>query len=695
MENLLLEIGTEEIPAGYIQPALTALSEKLIQRLDDTRIVHGDAVTYGTPRRLAIMVNDVADQQQTVTETQTGPPEKVAYDAEGNPTMAAKKFAEKLGVDVSDLTITKTSKGRYVAASTVQKGLPTENLLKDILSEVILSIPFPKTMRWADFKIAFARPIQTVLALLGTKVIEFTLDGALDSNRNICGHRFMCPEQTIAIEHADKYLDTLRSNHVLADIDERKQVVRKEIAKAARKLGGEILPDEELVDIVTNLVEIPFASAGRFDDDFLELPQEILITAMREHQKYFAVIDPDSKALLPAFIAVNNTQPKDMQLVTTGHERVLRARLSDAKFFYQSDINTKMDDWVDKLKGVLFQAQLGSMHAKMERVRKLVGFLAETIDADLIPTVDRAAYLCKADLVSQAVGEFAKLQGIMGRVYATVANEPLAVANAIEEHYRPVYSGAVLPKTPAGALLAVADKMDSICGCFSVGLLPTGASDPYALRRQSIGILQIIQSKGWTLNLSRVIEKSLSLFDIADQAAVPDIAGQVKAFFINRISYILAEQGYSKDVIAAVVHAGADNIIDVHLKVAALEALKGKPDFEPLAAAFKRVVNIIKKADKDELKTIVLNPADFVHPSESDLLKAYETVHGSVEQLMEKGDLNGALAEIASLRSNVDSFFDGVLVMDSDHKIRRNRLALLDTVAGLFEKIADFSKIST
>lgn len=694
MDKLLLEIGTEEIPAGYIQPALNALSDKLIQRLDNSRIAHGGATTYGTPRRLAVLVADVAVQQETVTETQTGPPEKVAFDADGNPTMAAKKFAEKVGLDVADLSITETPKGRYISASITQQGIATAQLLKTVLPEIILSIPFPKTMRWADLNISFARPIQSILALLGTETIEFTLGGAIPSDRFASGHRFLHPEK-VAIETADQYVERLRGAEVLADIDERKAAVRKEIAAAAAKLGGQVLPDEELVDIVTNLVETPFASAGRFDEEFLELPQEILITAMREHQKYFAVVDSESNALLPAFIAINNTRPRDMQLVTTGHERVLRARLSDAKFFYRTDIKTKMDDWVEKLKGVLFQAKLGSMHAKTERVRKLAGFLAETVDPKLSQTVDRAACLCKADLVSQAVGEFAKLQGVMGRVYAKVAGESEAVASAIEEHYRPVYSGAALPATPVGALVAVADKLDSICGCFSVGLLPTGASDPYALRRQSIGILQIIQDRGWSLSLPRMIEKSLSLYELAADVRSADIAEQVQSFFVSRISFILSEQGFSKDVIAAVVSVGAENVIDVHRRVEALEALKGRPGFEPLAVAFKRVVNIIKKADSSELKAIGLDTAAFVHPSENDLFKAYDLVKVRAEQLMGKGQLDEAIAEIASLRPNVDAFFDEVLVMDPDPAVRRNRLALLNTVAGLFEKVADFSKIST
>ncbi len=694
MKKLLLEIGTEEIPAGYIAPALNVFSEKLAQRLDEARIAHGAAQTFGTPRRLTVIVSDVADRQASVTETQTGPPEKVAFDADGNPTMAAIKFAEKVGLDVEQLSIQETPKGRYLSASITQKSLDAAELLSSVLPEVILGIPFPKTMRWADLSISFARPVQSVLALLGENVIPFTLGGAIQSDRYAHGHMFMQAEK-IAIQDADHYIDALRSAHVLADIGERRQAVRREIDAAATKLGGTVLPDEELVDIVTNLVEIPFASAGRFDDEFLEVPQEILITAMREHQKYFAVNDPETGKLLPAFIAVNNTRPADMPLVTTGHERVLRARLSDAKFFYQSDIKVGMEDWVEKLKGVLFQAKLGSMHAKMERVRQLAGYLAQQAAPSQGENVDRAAYLCKADLVSQAVGEFAKLQGIMGRVYARVAGEPEAVATAIEEHYRPVYSGAPLPQTPAGALLAIADKLDSICGCFAVGLLPTGASDPYALRRQSIGILQILSDQGWKLALTDMIDKSLSLFEGAVEVDAAEARKQIYEFFVNRISFILAEQGFSKDVIAAVVSVGADDIIDVRRRVSALEGLKGRPGFEPLAVAFKRVVNIIKKADKKELKVISLRPENFVDASEKDLFNAFETAKVRVGQHMKDGELDAALTQIAAVRPQVDAFFDGVLVMDPDPEIRRNRLALLNTIAGLFETVADFSKIST
>jgi glycyl-tRNA synthetase beta chain len=518
MDNLLLEIGAEEIPAGYIRPALTALSSALLQKLSDARIEHGDAQVYGTPRRLAVNVENVVRKQKSIKSEVIGPPAKVGFDENGKPTMAAQKFAEKVGVSVNKLTVKETPRGSYLAAVKMERGLATQTLLKEILPEVILSIPFPKKMRWADLDIEFARPIHTIVALLGKSIIPFYL-GNIKSGRYTCGHSFMAPGK-IKLDVADDYLEKLRSAWVLADMAERKKMLERGIAEVAQKLGGQILPDAELVDIVNNLVEYPVPVAGNFDEAFLEVPDEVLINAMREHQKYFAVVDKDNR-LMPSFIAVNNTAARDLALAAKGHERVLRARLADAQFFYRGDLELTDDDRVEKLKRVLFQAKLGTMYEKIERVAKIAEYLAslvdvkpspDTKDADLKTQLSRAARLSKADLVSQVVGEFPKLQGVMGRIYATVAGELPMVAAAIEEHYRPVYSGAPLPATLVGAILSIADKIDSICGCFSAGLIPTGASDPYALRRQGIGLIQIMRDKGFSFSLRELIQSSVAQF---------------------------------------------------------------------------------------------------------------------------------------------------------------------------------------
>jgi glycyl-tRNA synthetase beta chain len=687
MNPLLLEIGTEEIPAGYIQPALDALASNLTARMTQARIDHDAVHVFGTPRRLVVRLDHVADRQKAVTEEVLGPPERIAFDDQGQPTVPARKFSEKVGVPVNRLKVTETEKGRYLSATLSDKGLPTRTVLKELLPEIIMSTPFPKTMRWSDLNIAFARPIQSILALLGDKVISFTLGDKIKSGRFAWGHMFM-QHQKIKIDHAAEYEDRLQAAHVVVDIDKRREMVRREVDAAAKALGGRALPDDELLDIVTNLVEIPVATGGRFDDVFLELPREILITSMREHQKYFAVVDENDR-LMPCFVAVNNTRIKDLDLVAHGHERVLRARLSDAQFFYRADLQDKMDDWRERLKGVLFQAKLGSMHAKVERVEKLGAHLTRVEAEDVQSTVRRAAQLCKADLVSQVVGEFAKLQGIMGRVYAAAANEPGDIPAAVEEHYRPIYSGGALPQTRSGALLAIADKLDTICGCFSVGLIPTGASDPYALRRQGIGIVQIILHHGLDLSLENAIAAGLSHFDIPTETAVAD---QILAFIRNRVTRMLVEEGFDKDVVAAVASVSIDDLPDVWRRAQALQKLKGAADFEPLAAGFKRVVNILRKTEVPDEATI--DPALFVEPAEKALHDAFLETREKVGALLGNGDLEEALRVIATLRQPVDQFFEDVMVMCDDRPLRENRLALLKTIAGLFNRMADFSKIA-
>ena len=696
MDSLLLEIGTEEIPAGYISPALEALAAALLQKLAEARIEHGSTRVYGTPRRLAIKVENVARKQKSVKSEVTGPPAKIGFDAEGKPTMAAQKFAEKVGVAVNKLSVKETSKGSYLFAEKMERGLATPTLLKIILPEIILSLPFPKKMRWADLDIEFARPIHTVLALLGKSVVSFKL-GNLKSGRYTCGHSFMAPAR-IKLNSPDEYLEKLRAAHVVADMAERKKILEERIAAVARELGGRILPDEELVDINNNLVEYPVPVAGKFDTEFLEVPDEVLINAMREHQKYFSVVD-GSNNLMPCFIAVNNTAARDLPLSATGHERVIRARLADAQFFYQGDLEVTNDDRVEELKRVLFQAELGTVYEKVERVAKTCGFLISTVDrgrasaaenADLKKHLVRAAMLSKADLVSQVVGEFPKLQGVMGRIYAQVSGEPSAVAAAIEEHYRPVYSGAPLPETIEGAILSIADKIDTICGCFNVGLIPTGASDPYALRRQGIGIIQIMLDRGFTFSLSGLIEKSLACFKPQNLQTVKEL---VRKFLYNRMTNLFVDRGYSRDTVAAVLSASSDIIPESWYKVEALEKLKAKPDFEPLAVAFKRVVNIIRKADDHQKGGV--DQKLFEHASEAALLTAYESVKSSVEGDLGKGLFNDALVKIASLRDPVDAFFEGVMVMADNDAVRQNRLALLGKIAALFGEFADFSKLST
>lgn len=684
-------------------PALQELSSRLLKRLDEYRIAYEETKIYGTPRRLAVMVTHISGKQASITTEVMGPPEKVAFDEKGNPLVPAVKFAEKLGIHINKLVVKETDKGRYLSATVTEKGLSSKTILKRIIPEVILSIPFPKTMRWGGLSIGFARPIQWILAVLGKDAVTFEL-GNLKSSRYTLGHRFV-HKGKIKIQSADEYVDQLKQAHVLCEIDDRKKYIHDEISKAANDINGAILSDAELLDTVTHLVEYPAVCVGRFDNVFLDLPDEILITAMREHQKYFAVTDEKNR-LMPNFVVVNNTPAKDMGLVTKGHERVLRARLQDAMFFYEKDISNPFDENVEKLKGVLFQAKLGSMYDKTIRVQKLAQFLTDHINGESSKetsktlsrkNISRAAWLCKADLVSQVVVEFPKLQGVMGRIYASNENESGEIANAIEEHYRPTYSGGELPRTDTGAVLAIADKMDSICGCFSAGLIPSGASDPYALRRQGIGIIQTILDKDFSLSLIELVKKSVGLYISEDEEKFDDISRSVITFFKDRMANLLAEDGFSKDVISSVIAVSVDDVPKLWEKVRALETLKQAPDFEPIAIAFKRVVNIIKKADislpREGLP--VVDTKLFDNECEHALYKAIHEVGFEVAENLNHGRFEKALTVIASLRSPVDDFFDDVLVMTEDEKIRNNRLAMLGMIASLFEDIADFSKLST
>lgn len=693
MNDLLIEIVTEEIPAGYIAPALKAMKGLMDQKLSEARLEHGVMKTFGTPRRLSLVTENVAPRQASVTKEVVGPPKAAAFDARGHPTKAAEGFARSQGVSVTRLTTKTTDRGDYVCLRKLERGLTAQRLLRILIPEMIKAIPFPKSMRWSDLKLFFARPIHGVVALLGDRVIPFQLEN-LRSGRRTLGHRFMHPKKVVIAE-VSEYVSALRSAYVLVSIEERKKRIQDEIAAAAEKLGGKVIPDQDLLDTVTHLVEYPAVSAGTFDSAFLEVPREVLITAMREHQKYFAVIGPDDH-LLPCFIAVNNTPPEDMRVVTSGHERVLRARLEDARFFFETDARTPLHETVDRLKRVLFQARLGTMFEKVCRVQKLAEHLTGLTSPRLIDAASRGAWLCKADLTTQMVNEFPKLQGVMGRIYALRSGEPESAALAIEEHYLPAYAGGPLPATVPGAVVSIADKLDTICGCFGVGLKPSGTSDPYALRRQAVGVIHIVLGQGFAVQLSGLVAQSLKLLDqkVSEQGA--QIHEEVLTFFRNRMEHLLAEEGYSKDVIAAVVSVSIDDIPAVWKRTRALEALKAKPDFQPLAIAFKRVANIIRQArqrgDQTGLRTM---PGLFQETCEHELYDALKKVRNVVAADLKAGAFDRALLTVATLKEPVDRFFDGVMVLADEEELKQNRLALLGEIADFFSNFADFSKIST
>ncbi|MDY0220156.1 MAG: glycine--tRNA ligase subunit beta [Desulfobacterium sp.] len=689
MNNLLIEIGAQEIPAGYISPALAAFSDLVTKALTEARIGHGKRAVFGTPRRLALMIEDVQASQTPTETTLMGPPQRIGFDKDGQLTLAGVKFAEKAGITPDGIIIVDKGKGPYLSAVIQERCLPSAAILEELLPELIQAIPSPKSMRWGSLDVTFARPIVSLTALLGEKVLDFTV-GDIRSSSFVFGHSFMKPGR-LELESADAYLDTLRGAGVVADMEERKTILKEEIKAAADGVNALILEDEELVEIVNNLVEYPYPVVGHFDEVFLELPDEVLITAMREHQKYFALTDRDGK-LMSCFIAVNNTRARDMDVVAKGHGRVIRARLADAQFFFHVDLESTMDDFVEKLKAVTFQASLGSLYEKTERLVTLAEALTDLVNGDdeLKQRVMRAARISKADLVSQMVIEFTKLQGTIGRVYALKGGEDEEVAAAIEEQYRPVCSGGDLPHTPTGKLLAIVDKIDTLCGCFSADLIPTGASDPYALRRQSIGVLQIMVEAGFDFSLRTFVRKGVSLYQ-TDPDKKHEISTRVLEFLKARMTNMLVDQGFSREAVNAALSVPFYNVPDAFLRVKALDTLRQEPDFEPISTSFKRVGNILKKGSADE-KTLV-NVNLFNSDAEKILDRECRRVSIRVGQCIKARDYSAALREISTLRPHVDQLFDDVMVMAEDPAICMNRMALLSSVAGLFSNIADFSQL--
>lgn len=686
-KELFLEIGTEEIPAGFIPKALADMEESIRKALSEVRISFGEVKTFGTPRRLVLALSDVAARQEDITVENQGPAKKVAYDEAGQPTKAMLGFARSQGVAVEDVELRETPKGEYLFVVKEEKGLDTKELLPEILSNLVASIHFKKSMRWKDLEVPFARPVHWIASLFGGEIIDFSF-GDIQSSNKSRGHRFHAPKE-FEISSLDDYRVKCTEARVIIDPNERISIINKGILKAAEDAGGRLIEDEGLLKEVANLVEYPVVLLGGFDREFLKLPRDVVVGAMREHQRYFSTEDKEGR-LLPNFITVSNTEAKDMAVIREGNERVLRARLSDAAFYYYEDLNIPLDDMVESLKSVVFQAKLGTSFEKVERFESLAGYLADELIPDLKNKVLRAAHICKADLVSGVVGEFAKLQGVMGRDYALKAGEDDEVAEAIFEHYLPRNADDILPSTQTGAVVSIADKMETICGCFGVGLIPTGASDPYALRRQTLGIINIIMDKTYKLSLSDLIDEALHSLGEKLKKDKSETKEAIVEFFRLRLLGLLTSKGSPTDVVDAVLSKGFDDILDAVEVVKALSHLKGLPDFEPLAVTFKRVVNITK-----DFESVGVDPSLFEKEAEKELHSVCHAVLGDVMDLADKGKYKKALLKAAEIRPLVDKFFDDILVMAEDEEIKNNRLSLLKEVSSLFTRFADFSRIVT
>jgi glycyl-tRNA synthetase beta chain len=681
-KEFILEIGTEEIPSRFISPALDKMKVLFTALLASGRVEsRGELKAFGTPRRLVLYAPDLDERQADVSKEVVGPPKKVAFDAEGKPTKAALVFAEKNSISVSALTTKTTEKGEYLVARIDEKGGDTVGWLKQVLPGYILSIPFQKTMRWMDKDIRFARPIHWILALLGGSVVDFDLNGMKSGNLSR-GHRFMSPGAFL-VRDFKSYSSQSEPNFVVIDSEVRKQRIVKQAEELAKAKGGIVLSDPGLVDEVANLVEYPVAVMGTFDKEYLRVPKEVLITAMREHQRYFSVVDVSGN-LLPCFITISNTRTEDMEIVRAGNERVLAARLSDAAYFFDHDVKQPLGDRIEGLKKVTYQEKLGSMYDKTVRVKALAGYLADLFRADK-KVSQRAAELCKADLITGVVGEFPKLQGVMGRHYAISSGEDHRVADAILEHYLPRFAGDKLPETLEGVCTGIADRIDTIFGCFSVGLIPSGSEDPYGLRRQSVAILAMLLDRGLHVSLSELMGEACKEYGLKKKDKV---ASDVIDFMRQRLAGMLASEGLRSDVVDAALSVGFDDALVGREKVKALDAWRLSEDYQPLVTALKRAGNIVPNDFHGAVKKTL-----FKEDAEKDLFTAYSEIKDRVKEKTVRLDFRGALADIASLRRPVDAFFDKVMVMDKDEDVKTNRLALLAGVTGLFSQIADFSRL--
>jgi len=687
MKELLLEIGTEEIPAGFIPEALVGLESLARRELEANRIDFNGMKTLGTPRRLVLVIESVSEKQRDEEIRKVGPSKQAAFDAKGNPTKAAIGFAKSQSVSVESLEVVETEKGEYICAVKREPGRPTFELLPSLLPTLITSIPFQKSMRWADVPIRFARPIHWVLALFGGVTIPFEM-GGIQSGHVTFGHRFM-HSSSIPVSDFHSYLQRMREAFVIVDPIERRERIEEEMVREADSVSGGILRDEELLDEVNFLVEYPIAMCGAFDREFLSLPKEILIHSMKEHQRYFPVVDEYGK-LLPNFVCISNIAPRDRKVVAKGNERVLKARLSDATYFFQEDLKVPLEKRVEELKKVVYQAKLGTSYEKMIRFKALALFICERLDPKLRASVERASLLCKADLVTGMVGEFPKLQGIVGREYALLSGERLEVAEAIYEHYLPSFAGDRLPSNPIGNIVSIADKMDTIVGSFGIGLVPTGTADPFGLRRQALGIIRIILEKRYPLSLAELIEESGDLLKEKIEHPLSEVKSEVLDFFRVRYQNFLLDKGYPYDVVEAVISISFDELLDVQYRIDALREAREWKDFDSIVIGSKRAMNILKGSiSKKEIDPPLLS-----EPAENNLYRSFLEVKEKVGRLLNKRDYRSVLLEMTRMKRPIDEFFDQVMVMVEDEAIRNNRLALLDEIGRLFLRVADFSKLT-
>ncbi|RDY23954.1 glycine--tRNA ligase subunit beta [Romboutsia maritimum] len=681
---LLFEVGVEELPSRFVSSTLDQVKNNLTKLFNENRISFDNIETYGTPRRLTFIVKGISETQSNLEEEVKGPAKKIAVDENGNFTKPVLGFMKSKNLKESDVYFKQVGKDEYVFGTIRQEGKETSEVLKVILPEAVKSVTFPKAMRWGGKNMRFARPIRWLVTLLNNQVLEFDLEGIKSSNVTK-GHRFL-GQSEFEVNSLEDYLNKLEENFVILDQDKRKAIIKKQCIEVANSLGGEVEFDEDLLEEVTHLVEYPTAFYGEFDENYAKLPKEVVTTPMQQHQRYFPV-SKDGK-LLPNFIAVRNGNDYRIDKVKAGNEKVLVARLEDALFFYKEDTKKSLETYIEKLKTVVFQAKLGTVFDKTLRIEKLSEDILNTLGlSNEKEDTKRAAKLAKADLVTGMVFEFTELQGIMGKEYAKVSGENEAVSEAIFEHYLPRFAGDILPQTNPGIALSISDKLDSIAGFFAIGIQPTGSQDPYALRRQALGILSILMDKKLEVNLQELVGHALDNYSNLEFNK-EEVTSQIIEFFRERIKNLFRELGIRYDVIDAVLSSDINDISDMHLRAVELNKWLQKDELVEMLTAFNRVSTLAQKSNSIKVDETLLK-----EKAEVDLYNEFKKIQSKVELLLKDKMYSDALDAFASLRPLVDNMFDTVMVMDKDESIKNNRLGLLRQIYDTMLKICDLSKI--
>ncbi|MFA7533587.1 MAG: glycine--tRNA ligase subunit beta [Tissierellaceae bacterium] len=688
VKKYLLEIGVEELPARFVNDALNQLRSNMINLLDGHRFEYDSIVVYSTPRRLTIIVDGLSDVKESLEEVVKGPAKKIAFDGNENPTKALMGFMKGQGVDISSIYVDEYNGVDYVYAKTVKKVKSLEEVLVKNIPNVIKSINFPKSMKWGGKNIRFARPIRWLVSILDHKVLTFDLEGIVASNITR-GHRFL-GDSRIEIRHVDEYVDILKENFVIVDQEERKDIIKYGSERLVKERGGNLQQDEDLLDEVTNIVEYPMPIIGRIKDEYLSLPVDVVITPMKEHLRFFPVLD-DKNRLLPYFVTVRNGNRDHIDIVIKGNEKVLGARLEDAKFFYMEDMKQPLSSYVEELDKITFQEKLGTLLDKTKRVQKLgekIGAYLEVWE-ETKKNINRAGYLSKADLVTKMVSEFTELQGKMGMEYAKSSGENEIVSLAIYEQYLPRFFDDELPSTTAGTVLSMADKMDTIAGLYAIDIHPTGSQDPFGLRRMALGIINIIIDRKLSLSIRELIENALYIYvDINSLAFDYDkVRDEVIEFFNGRIRSMFIDMGIRYDIVDAIIASNIDDIYDMKIRANKLNEWLKKEGLSEILHAFNRVTNLSEKAITDEVKR------DLLTEDEIELYESFNAIEEKVEASIAKKEYDKALDFLAILREPIDSFFDKVMVMAEDEKLRNNRLGLLKKIHDTMIQICDLSKI--